>query len=48
MTVEAVGQTTFGPHHAVIPEVSGTSHVSGRNEFVFDPGDPVGHGFILR
>lgn len=48
MTVQAVEQTTFGPHDAVIPEVGGTAFITGRNEFYFDPDDPLGKGFILR
>jgi trans-L-3-hydroxyproline dehydratase len=48
MTVQAVDETTFGPHAAVIPEVSGTASFTGRNEFYFDPGDPFARGFNLR
>jgi len=32
----------------VIPEVGGTASITGRNEFYFDPEDPLGHGFIFR
>jgi proline racemase len=48
MTVEAVARTKFGPFDAVIPEVSGTAFITGRNEFWFDPRDPLGKGFIFR
>jgi proline racemase len=48
MTVQAVERTKFGPHDAVIPEVSGTAHITGRNEFYFDPEDPFRRGFIFR
>jgi len=48
MTVRAVEQTKFGAYDAVIPEVSGTAHFTGRNEFWFDPKDPLRTGFILR
>ncbi len=48
MTVQVVESTTFGPHAAVIPQVRGTAHFTGRNEFVFDPEDPLHRGFILR
>ena len=47
-TGAAVQTTSFGPHEAVIPRVSGTSHVTGRNEIFIDPDDPLRHGFILR
>jgi len=40
--------TRFGPYEAVIPEVSGSAHITGRNEFLIDPSDPQRHGFILR
>lgn len=40
--------TRFGPYEAVIPEVSGSAHITGRNEFLIDPSDPLRHGFILR
>jgi trans-L-3-hydroxyproline dehydratase len=38
----------FGPHEAVIPEVTGSAHLTGKNEFWIDPADPLGNGFILR
>ncbi|NML22541.1 proline racemase family protein [Pseudoflavitalea sp. G-6-1-2] len=40
--------TTFGHHNAVIPEVSGTAFITGRNTFYFDPEDPFREGFIFR
>ena len=48
MSVRVVEVTKFGPHDAVIPEVSGTASIIGRNEFYFDPEDPFREGFILR
>jgi len=33
---------------AVIPEVRGTAYVTGKNEFLIDPKDPLKEGFILR
>ena len=48
MSVSVVNTTTFGPHDAVIPEVSGTASITGRNEFYFDPDDPFRAGFIFR
>jgi proline racemase len=48
MTVQAVETTRFGPHDAIIPEVSGTASITGQNEFYFDPEDPFREGFILR
>jgi trans-L-3-hydroxyproline dehydratase len=43
-----VEETTFGPYPAVIPEVGGTAHITGRQEFLIDPDDPLRDGFILR
>lgn len=48
MSVRVVNTTKFGPHDAVIPEVSGTASIIGRNEFYFDPEDPFRTGFIFR
>ena len=48
MSVSVVATTNFGPHDAVIPEVSGTASIIGRNEFYFDPDDPFRGGFIFR
>jgi len=48
MSVKVVGVTKFGPYDAVTPEVSGTASIIGRNEFYFDPEDPLRNGFILR
>lgn len=48
MTVRAVQATRFGPHAAIIPEVSGTAHITGRNELYLDPDDPLGNGFNFR
>jgi proline racemase len=48
MTVQALSETRFGPHRAIIPEVSGTAHIIGRNKFWFDPDDPLAAGFIFR
>ena len=48
LTVEVVGSAKFGPHDAVVPQVSGSAYFTGRNEFWFDPGDPWAQGFIFR
>jgi trans-L-3-hydroxyproline dehydratase len=43
-----VETTSFGPYPAIIPEVQGTAHITGRHEFLIDPSDPLRDGFILR
>jgi trans-L-3-hydroxyproline dehydratase len=40
--------TTLGNYPAVIPEIEGTAHITGRQEFLIDPSDPLRTGFILR
>jgi trans-L-3-hydroxyproline dehydratase len=47
-TGEVVEATSYGSFDAVVPRVSGTSYVTGRNELLIDPADPLAHGFILR
>ena len=39
---------SYGPYEAVIPEISGSAHIVGRNELLVDPEDPLGYGFFLR
>jgi trans-L-3-hydroxyproline dehydratase len=36
-----------GPYAAVVPEVGGTAHITGRHEFIIDPRDSVGQGFLM-
>ena len=36
-----------GPYAAVTPEVSGTAFITGRHEFILDPRDTLGAGFLL-
>jgi trans-L-3-hydroxyproline dehydratase len=47
-TGEVVETTKYGPYDAVIPKVTGSAHICGRNELLIDPGDPLRNGFILR
>jgi proline racemase len=46
--VRATETLKFGAYEAVIPEVTGSASIVGRNEFFFDPNDPLRNGFILR
>ena len=43
-----IATTPFGPHAAIIPEVTGSAYITGRHEFLIDPDDPLRAGFILR
>ncbi|HEY3364041.1 MAG TPA: proline racemase family protein [Symbiobacteriaceae bacterium] len=40
--------TKAGEYDAVIPEVSGSANITGFHQFVVDPTDPLGNGFLLR
>ena len=46
--VRVAAETTVGSLPAVVPEVTGTAHVTGRHEFLIDPADPLRDGFLLR
>ncbi len=39
--------TQVGSYPAIIPEVSGRAFVIGRSEFIVDPRDPLGSGFLV-
>lgn len=41
-------ETTVGGLPAVVPEVSGGAHITGFCQWVVEPDDPVGEGFLLR
>lgn len=47
-TGEVVSTTEYGPYEAVLPRISGTSYITGRNELLLDPTDPLRGGFLLR
>ncbi len=48
MDVVVTEECTYGPYSAVVPEVTGKAWITGRNEFWFDPSDPLREGFIFR
>lgn len=43
-----VSEEDFGMFKAVIPQVEGTAHITGIQNFIIDPNDPMKDGFILR
>jgi len=47
-TGRVLGTTEVGSIPAVIPEVAGTAHITGRSELWLDPKDAIGAGFLLR
>ena len=40
--------TKFEKYPAIIPEVEGTSYITGKHTFLIDPDDPFKKGFFLR
>jgi len=42
-----VAETTVGPYAAIIPEVTGSAHITGINQSLIDPDDPHKHGFYV-
>jgi len=45
----AVAKTAkTGPHDAIIARVGGRAYYSGRTEFIVEPDDDLGRGFLLR
>jgi trans-L-3-hydroxyproline dehydratase len=42
-----VDSAQVGPYPAIVPEVSGTACITGRHEFLIDPRDELGQGFLL-
>jgi trans-L-3-hydroxyproline dehydratase len=47
-TGRAVATTTVGDYAAIVPEVGGRGFLSGFGQFVLDPEDEVGAGFLVR
>jgi proline racemase len=43
-----VKNIVHGPYKAVIPEITGSASIIGRNELLIDPEDPLRFGFFLR
>jgi trans-L-3-hydroxyproline dehydratase len=48
MGVSITDVNYFAKYPSVIPEVSGSSFYTGKNEFWFSPNDPLVKGFIMR
>jgi len=42
-----VEEVRAGARNAVITEITGSAHVTGIHDFVFDADDPLSHGFLL-
>ncbi len=46
--VRVIAETEVGGVPAIVPEVTGSAHITGRHEFLIDPTDPLRDGFLLR
>jgi proline racemase len=46
--VRCMETTKLGNVHAVIPEVTGSAHITGEHRFMLDPRDPLSKGFLIR
>ena len=46
--VEAAEETSLEGRAAIVPRVTGKAFITGRNEFLLSPDDPLRHGFFLR
>lgn len=46
--VRCLEESRAGSLQAVIPEVTGSAHISGRHEFFLDEMDPLSEGFMIR
>ena len=42
-----VEETTVGGHPAIVPELTGSGHVTAMHQFILDPDDPLKHGFLM-
>jgi proline racemase len=42
-----VEETRLGDKKAVVAEVRGSAHITGRHEFIIDARDPFQKGFLL-
>jgi proline racemase len=46
-TGRIAGETTVEGQPAILPEITGTSYLTGFGQFLFDPADPVRAGYLL-
>lgn len=43
-----ISEVNFGPFDAVIPQVEGTAYITGKQNFIINPEDPMKKGFVFR
>lgn len=47
-TGRVIETTKVGNYEAIIPEITGSAYITGFNQFVVSPDDPVKAGFVLK
>jgi proline racemase len=47
-TGRIAGETMVEGRRAILPEITGTSYLTGFSQFLFDPNDPLRAGFLLE
>jgi proline racemase len=47
-TGRIAGETEVEGRRAILPEITGTAHLTGFSQFLFDPEDPVRAGYLLE
>src|SRR5215470_3167687 len=47
-TGRIAGETVVDGRRAILPEITGTSYLTGFSQFLFDPNDPLRAGFLLE
>jgi proline racemase len=47
-TGRIAGETEVEGRRAILPEITGTAYLTGFSQFLFDPADPVRHGYLLE
>jgi proline racemase len=47
-TGRIIGPTRSAGREAFLTEVTGSAHLTGTHQFVVEPDDPLGTGFLLR
>jgi proline racemase len=47
-TGRIAGETSVEGRRAILPEVTGSAHITGFGQILLDPDDPVGRGFLLE
>jgi trans-L-3-hydroxyproline dehydratase len=45
---KVIQEVKFGMYNAIVPDISGTAYITGKNEFFIDPNDNIKTGFIIR